>query len=203
MVCWMLRSQGVTVRDLVVTQNVTLDGVIDLSSGWFMPQGAGVQDGSTDDIGEEIAAQDARSDALLVGRRTFEDFRGYWPHRADDPTGISAYLDGVDKYVVSGTLAEPGWENTTVISGDLAAGIAALKDRPGLDIVATGSIRLVHELAARGLVDEYRLFVHPVVVGSGRRLFAPDAPAPELQLAGTRTFRSGVVLLTYRVLRSA
>lgn len=190
-------------RDLVVTQNVTLDGVIDLSSGWFMPQGAGVQDGSTDDIGEEIAAQDARSDALLVGRRTFEDFRGYWPHRADDPTGISAYLDGVDKYVVSGTLAEPGWENTTVISGDLAAGIAALKDRPGLDIVATGSIRLVHDLAARGLVDEYRLFVHPVVVGSGRRLFAPDAPAPELQLAGTRTFRSGVVLLTYRVLRSA
>ncbi|MBD8057923.1 dihydrofolate reductase family protein [Cellulomonas sp. JH27-2] len=190
-------------RELVVTQNVTLDGVVDLSSGWFMPQGAGEQDGSTDDIGEEIAAQDARSDALLVGRRTFEDFRGYWPHRDDDTTGISAYLDGVDKYVVSGTLTEPGWENTTVISGDLAAGIAALKDRPGLDIVATGSIRLVHELAARGLVDEYRLFVYPVVVGSGRRLFAPDAPAPELRLAGTRTFRSGVVLLTYRVLRPA
>jgi dihydrofolate reductase len=191
------------VRSLVVTQNVTLDSVIDLSAGWFAPQGAGEQDRSTDDIGEEISAQDARADALLVGRRTFEDFRNYWPHRADDTTGISAYLDGVAKYVVSSTLTDPGWENTTVISGDLAAGVAALKARSGLDIVVTGSIRLVHELAARGLVDEYRLFVYPVVVGSGRRLFATDAPAPELELTGTRAFRSGVVLLTYRVVRSA
>ena len=190
-------------RDLVVTQNVTLDGIIDLSTGWFAPPGAGEQDGSTDDIGEEISAQDARADALLVGRRTFEDFRSYWPHRADDTTGISAYLDDVAKYVVSSTLTDPGWENTTVISGDLAAGVAALKARSGLDIVATGSIRLVHELTARGLVDEYRLFIYPVVVGTGRRLFATDALAPQLELTGARAFRSGVVLLTYRVVRSA
>ena len=126
---------------------------------------------------------------MLLGRLTFESFRGYWPQQTDDTTGVSDYLNRVEKYVVSSTLEEPGWEHTTILRGDLADEVAALKERPGGDIVATGSITLVHALDRTGLVDEYRLFVYPVVLGQGRRLFEepPTARAgarrgPRLQL---------------------
>jgi dihydrofolate reductase len=186
-------------RDLIVTENISVDGVIDLSGGWFDPQAQGEADRS--DLLAEMTAQGQASDAFLTGRVTFEQMRSYWPHQTDDPTGISDYLNKVPKYVVSGSLGDPGWEPTTVLRGPLREEIAALKAAPGKDIVVTGSITLVHALIAAGLVDEYRLFVYPLVAGSGARLFGGDARGgglAGLELAEARPFRSGVVLLRYR-----
>jgi dihydrofolate reductase len=124
--------------------------------------------------------------------------RGYWPAQAGDTTGITDYLNKVAKYVVSSTLTDPGWEPTVVLRGPLREEITALKSAPGRDIVVTGSITLVHSLIAAGLVDEYRLFVYPVVAGQGARLFPGGTGAAGLRLAKARPFRSGVVLLRYR-----
>ncbi|MFE0131700.1 dihydrofolate reductase family protein [Streptomyces sp. NPDC059037] len=179
-------------RKLVVTENVTLDGVMDMAGGWFDPL-----DKETDrsDITAATAEHRAAADALLVGRNTFEAFRGFWPLQEDDPTGVSGYLNAVDKYVVSRTIGDPGWQNSTVLRGPLVEEVRALKEAPGRDIVATGSTRLVHALIAEDLVDEYRLFVFPVVVGSGARLF--ESADIRLDLLETRPFTSGAVLLRY------
>ena len=111
---------------------------------------------------------------------------------------MTDYLNRVAKYVVSTTLGDPRWERTTVLRGAFLDEIRALKSQPGKDIVTTGSITLVHALIAAGLVDEYRLFVYPVVLGRGARLFADGTEVPRLRLVETRPFRSGVVLLRYR-----
>jgi hypothetical protein len=121
------------VRTLAITQNTTVDGAVEMLDDWFAPQGqAGVDDS---DLVEEIHRQDERADALLLGRQTFEDFRSYWPGRTDDPTGISAYLDRVQKYVVSSTLTEPGWQHTTVLDGDPVEQVRALTGGRGADYV--------------------------------------------------------------------
>ena len=138
----------------------------------------------------------AASDAFLLGRVTFEQMRGYWPLQANDASGIRDHLNAVAKYVVSSTVRDPRWENTTVLR-DLDE-VAALKAAPGKDIVATGSMHLASSLIAAGLVDEYRLFVYPVVLGRGHRLFAEANNVPALQLVEARPFRSGVVLHRYR-----
>ena len=179
-------------RKLVVTENITLDGVIDMSAGWFDPL---ADDVDQSDLAAATREHQAGADALLVGRATFESFRGFWPEQTDDPTGVAAYLDAVDKYVVSRTLDEPGWQRTTVLRGPVADEVRALKEAPGRDIVATGSTQLVHALIAEGLVDEFRLFVFPVVVGRGARLF--ELADLELRLLETRPFASGAVLLRY------
>ena len=179
-------------RKLVVTENITLDGVIDMAAGWFDPLAADVDQS---DIAAANAEHAQAADALLVGRTTFESFRGFWPQQTDDPTGVSDYLNAVDKYVVSRTLEDPGWENSTVLRGPVLDEVEALKAAPGKDIVATGSVQLVHALIAAALVDEYRLFVFPVVVGEGARLF--ESAAVELELLETRPFASGAVLLRY------
>jgi dihydrofolate reductase len=183
-------------RDLIVTQNITLDGVIDLAEGWFSPDPG--DDADLADLNAALTEQREAADAFLVGRVTFEQMRSYWPHRTDDTTGISDYLNRVSKYVVSTTLDDPAWDRTTVLRGPLDADIGALKAAPGDDIVVTGSIALVHDLIAGGLVDEYRLFVYPVVVGRGARLFADATGVPPLRLLETRPFRSGIVLVRYR-----
>ena len=184
-------------RTLAVTQNVTLDGSVEMLEDWFDPQARGRSD--VRDLQEEVQRQSDESDAFLVGRRTFEGLRAYWRGNDEDTTGTSDYLDDVAKYVVSSTLTDPGWEHTTVLSGDAVEEVRALKDGDGEDIVLTGSISLSHTLLAAGLVDQVRLFTHPVVQGRGRRLF-PDGYAVErLRLLDTRGFRSGVVLTTYAV----
>lgn len=181
-------------RTLAITENITVDGSIEMLTDWFDPQ---AQADKTDVL-EESHRQDDNADALLVGRRTFEDFRGYWPRQTDDPTGITAYLNQVQKYVVSTTLTDPMWDNSTILSGDPAEEVRALKAQEGgKDIVLTGSIRLAHTLIAAGLVDEYRLFVYPVVQGSGRRLFPDGFEIPRLTLAEAKPFRSGIVLTRY------
>lgn len=181
-------------RDLVVTENITLDGVIDAADGWFNPG----EDGETDmsDVVAALAKQSEAADALVLGRQTFEDMRGYWPLQTDDTTGISDYLNTVAKYVVSSSLEDPQWENTTVLR--TPGEVESLKAQPGKDIVTTGSIQLVHALAAASLVDEYRLFVYPVVVGRGRRLFPDGTTASTLRLIETQPFTSGITLLRYR-----
>ena len=120
-------------RKLVITQNITLDGSIEMLGDWFDPA---AQDR---ELLEEMHRQDARSDALLLGRRTFEDFRSYWPNQTDDTTGVTDYLNQVAKFVVSSTMSDPQWQNSTVLRGDPVEQAASLKAEPGADIVLTGS----------------------------------------------------------------
>jgi len=180
-------------RRLVVTQNITLDGSIEMLDDWFDPQGQGEQP----DLLDELLRQDSSADGFLVGRKTFEDLRAYWPQQTEDPTGVTSYLNQVQKYVVSSTLSDPGWEPTTVVAGDPVERVAELKQTEGKDIVCTGSIQLTHALIQGGLVDEYRLFVYPVVQGRGRRLFPDDYRASGLRLIDSRAFRSGITLQRY------
>lgn len=179
-------------RSLVVTENITLDGVIDMSGGWFDPTAP-----DTDDLNEATREHMLAADAFLVGRVTFEEMRGFWPGQTDDTTGVTDYLNRVRKYVVSRSLTDPGWEPTTILRGPLRDDVAALKAEAGRDIVVTGSVDLVRQLVADDLVDEYRLFVYPTVVGHGARLFPDGVTRPSLQLVESRAFRSGVVLLRY------
>lgn len=179
-------------RKLVITENITLDGAIEMLDDWFAPQ---LQD---PDLLDESHRQDAQADALLLGRRTFEDFRDYWPRQTEDATGVTDYLNQVAKYVVSSTRTDPQWQHSTVLSGDPLEKATALKARPGKDIVLTGSITLAHALITAGVVDEYRLFVYPTVQGRGRRLFPDGTPIPKLTLVeAPKSFRSGVTLLRY------
>jgi dihydrofolate reductase len=175
-------------RDLIVTQNVTVDGVIE-AGDWFGPADGGPE------VLDALREQMLRADAFLTGRVTFEQMRGYWPQQTDDPSGVSAYLNQVQKYVVSSTLRDPEWAPTTILRG--LDDVRRLKETSGGDIVCTGSIDLTHQLIAAGLVDEYRLFIYPTVVGTGRRLF-PDNSPHALTLTGNSSFPSGVAFLTYR-----
>lgn len=177
-------------RSLVVTENVTLDGVADEMDAWFSPFGG-------DDIAAVNREHMAAADAALLGRVTYEAFKSFWPQQTDDPTGVSDYLNRTRKYVFSATLKEADWQNTTILRGALTEEVAALKEQPGKDIVVSGSISLAQSLVREGLVDEYRVFIYPVVLGHGRRLF-PDGIDSKLRHVDTQTFRSGVVLLTYR-----
>jgi dihydrofolate reductase len=178
-------------RDLVVTENISVDGVLD--GDFYILAGQGSDAG---DVDEALREQRERADALVLGRSTFEAFRSYWPQQTDNPSGTSQYLNRVAKYVVSTTLApgDLGWESSTVLRG--LDDVRTLKEQDGADIVVTGSVSLVHSLITAGLVDEYRLFTYPVVVGEGRTLF-PGVRA-NLRLVEARPFRSGVVLARYR-----
>ena len=172
---------------LIVTQNITLDGVIEASEGWFEP-------GDGDDQAEQLAVLQewmATEDAMLLGRRTFEDFRSYWPQQADDATGITAKLDAVAKHVVSTTLEDPGWAHSHVERDPLAAA-RRLRQAEGGDCVVTGSMSLMDPLFEAGLVDELRLFVYPVWLGRGRRLHTRRTEFTTLEARG---LRSGVTLL--------
>lgn len=182
-------------RDLIVTQNITVDGVVSDDSSWFGPADHGPH---MDDVNEALMSQAHASDGFLVGRTTFEEMRGFWPQQVDDTTGVTDHLNRVAKYVVSSTLEDPGWDGTTVLRGPLEDDVRALKAAEGTDIVVTGSITLCHALIDAGLVDEFRLFTYPHVEGRGRRLFADRTTVPPLTTVETRAFRSGVVLTRYR-----
>ena len=182
-------------RTLAITQNITVDGSIEMVGDWFDPQGQADVDNS--DLLEELHLQDSEADGFLVGRQTFEDLRGYWPKQSSDATGITDYLNRVQKYVISSTMTDPQWQNSTILSGDPAEEVRALKEKPGRDIVLTGSITLCHTLIEAGLVDEYRLFVYPVVQGRGRRLFPDGFELPELRLLEAKAFRCGITYSRY------
>ena len=182
-------------RTLAITQNITVDGSIEMLGDWFDPQGQG--DSGNSDLLDELHRQASGTDALVLGRRTFEAFRAYWPKQANDETGISEHLNAIRKYVVSSTMTDPEWQNSAVISGDPVDELRALKKVPGQDIVVTGSITLCHTLIEASVVDEYRLFVYPVVQGRGRRLFPDGFECPELRVLDTKAFRSGISYTRY------
>jgi dihydrofolate reductase len=181
-------------RRLVVTQNITANGVIEFVDDWFDP----ADQADADDLFAVMQDQMANEDALLLGRKTFEDFRGYWPLQTDDASGSTDHLNRVPKYVASSTMTDPAWSNSTVLSGRLEDEVAALKAQgDGGELGVTGSISVVHTLMRADLVDEYRLFVYPVLSSRGRNLM-PGGVAPQgLTLTGCTSFRSGVVLQVY------
>lgn len=139
------------------------------------------------------------SDALLLGRVTYQGFAQAWPHMGGDDFGHR--MNTIAKYVVSGTLAEADatWGDTTIIRGDVAAEIARLKARPGGDLLVEGSCRLVRELSRHGLVDEYRLMIFPIILGGTMRMFPDGAGGPAtLRLTSSQVLDSGILLLTYQ-----
>lgn len=139
----------------------------------------------------------AKTGGLLLGRRTYEDFAGFWPQQTDNP--FTEVLNKTQKYVASTTLTEPlPWENSTLLQGDAADAVAELKKEPGPDLAVLGSGVLIQSLMARDLVDEYVLLVHPLVLGSGRRLFADGIPPAAFRLVDSVTTTTGVVIATYQ-----
>lgn len=172
-------------RSLVITQNMTVDGSIEMLDDWFEPTD------SPPDQHEILQRDSAASDALLLGRQTFEDFRGFWPAQTDDATGITDELNSLQKYVVSSTMTDPAWQHSTILPGDPVPAVRELKARDGAEICVTGSITLCHTLIAAGLVDEYRLWTFPYIQGRGRRL-VPDGHTARLELLEHHAFTSGV-----------
>jgi len=185
-------------RRLVVEEFVTVDGVME-GPGWDEHRSGRnawalrVQD-------EEAGAYNRERyfsvDALLMGRTTYQIWAAFWPTAAG-PEDFSRRINEMPKYVVSRTLTEPGWQNVTVLSGDIATEIRALKEQPGGEILVPGSADLVNELMRHDLVDEYRLLVYPLVLGSGKHLFRDEIATHHLRLVSSRTFGSGIVLLVY------
>jgi dihydrofolate reductase len=181
-------------RRLVVTENITANGVIEFVDDWFDP----AEQDDLEDLFAVMDAQMAHEEALLLGRKTFEDFRGYWPLQAEDASGSAAHLNKVPKYVVSSTMTDPAWSNSTVLSGRIEDEVAALKaNGDGGELGVTGSISVVHALMRADLVDEYRLFVYPVLSSRGRNLMPTGLTLQGLTLTECTSFRSGVVLQVY------
>jgi dihydrofolate reductase len=139
----------------------------------------------------------ASSGTMLFGRRTYEDFYGYWPRQTDNP--FTPYLNQATKYVVSSTLSEPlPWQNSILLRGDPAASVADLKSQPGPDLGVVGSAQLVRSLFAANLIDRYVLLIHPLVLGQGRRLFDERGPGVDFDLVDSVTTSKGVIIATYQ-----
>jgi dihydrofolate reductase len=178
-------------RKVVVSEFVSLDGVMEEPS-WTFQFPSEEQDSFKF---EEMAA----ADALLLGRVTYEGFAAAWPQMEAETGEYGAWMNGNPKYVVSTTLEEPlEWRNSRLIEGNLTEEVSELKRQPGKDILVFGSGELVNALMRYDLIDEYRLMVFPVVVGSGKRLFEDGIDTTILELVDAKTFGSGVVVLTYR-----
>lgn len=193
-------------RKVIVNNSLTLDGVMqapgrpeeDLRGdfehgGWAQPY--------FDEVMGSIAAEGiAKGGSLLLGRRTYEDFAAFWPTQSDD-NPFTAVMNDFQKYVASTTLEEPlSWNKSTLLKGDAAEAVAALKEQPGKDLVVLGSGELVQSLMRRRLIDEYVLLIHPLILGSGRRLFTDGGSSAELRLVDTKTTTTGVVIATYQPL---
>src|SRR5918996_2295595 len=159
------RTKEVSMRKVIASEFVSLDGVMESPEQWHFPY-------FNDEMGEAIGAAMAQSDAMLMGRVLYEEWAAYWPQQDPEENPVAEQMNGVQKYVVSTTLEGPlEWQNSTLIRGDVAEEISELKRQPGKDIVISGSGALVRSLLRDGLIDELRLMVHPVLVGSGKRLF--------------------------------
>jgi dihydrofolate reductase len=179
------------VRKVIASEFVSLDGVME-EPGWTLQFSSEEQEKFKFD---ELAA----SDALLLGRVTYEGFAAAWPQMEEQTGEYGAWMNGYPKYVASTTLEEPlEWNNSNLIQGNVAEEVSRLKQQPGKDILIFGSGDLVNMLMQHGLIDEYRIMVFPVVLGSGKRLFGDGSDTKVLELVETKTFSSGVVVLTYQ-----
>ena len=190
-------------RKVSVFNSLTLDGVMQAPGrpdedtrggfehgGWAVPYNDEI-------MGKVMAEGMADPGPLLLGRRTYEDFFGFWPNQTGNP--FTEVLDNTLKYVASTTLAEPlEWRNSELLAGDAAEAVAALKRQPGKDMTVLGSGELVQSLRRRDLIDEYLLLIHPLVLGSGRRLFGDGGPAATLRLVDAKPTTTGVIIATYR-----
>jgi dihydrofolate reductase len=182
---------------IVVTEFVTVDGVAEDPGGAEgFDRGGWAFEFSRGEEGEQFKVDETlASDALLLGRRTYEVFADSWPSREGE---FADKFNSMPKYVVSSTLSDPEWTNSTVVGGDLAEEVERLKGEHENDIVVHGSVQLAQELLERDLVDELRLMVFPVVLGTGKRLFAEASGKKSLELAESKTVGDGVEILVYR-----
>ena len=185
-------------RKVIVSEYVTLDGVMEDPGG-----GEGTKHGgwSFQFWSEEAAKfkfdELFASDALLLGRVTYQGFAKAWPAMTDEH-GFADRMNSLPKFVVSSTLEKLEWNNSRLITGNIAEEVSRLKQQPGQDILVAGSVELVHTLMQHDLIDEYRIMVHPVVVGSGKRLFKDETDMKVLKLIDTKTCSSGIVVLSYQ-----
>jgi dihydrofolate reductase len=182
---------------IVVTEFVSLDGVIEAPGGGEdFKYGGWSFEISRGDEGDQFKLDETMSsEALLLGRVTYEGFAAAWPGREGE---FAEKFNSMPKYVVSSTLQDPEWTNTTVVSGDVAEEVGKLKQELDGDVVVHGSARLVQELVERDLVDELRLMVFPVVLGTGKRLFDGTTDKKPFKLADSKVVGDGVLILTYQ-----
>ena len=188
---------------LTVTTFLTLDGVYQCPGapdedgtgyaygGWTAPY-------ADEDFGKFVSARFANADAFLLGRETYEIFARYWPLVTDPENPIAAPLNSLPKHVVTSTLTSLDWHNSTPVTGNLADQVGELKARPGNELQVHGSGQLVQALIADGLVDELRLMIFPVILGTGKQLFPRQPVAAAMRLADSRTTSTGVTILTLR-----
>jgi dihydrofolate reductase len=189
---------------LVLNENLSLDGVMQGVGGPDEDRSGGFEHGGWprpyfDEVMGRTASEGMGSTGgLLLGRKTYEIFAASWPHQPPDDM-FARFLNSIPKYVASTTLGEPlDWENSTLIKGDVAAETRRLKDQAEKDLLVLGSGGLAQTLMEHGLVDEYQLWVHPLVLGSGKRLFREGSARNQLRLVDSKTSSTGVLLLTYR-----
>ena len=190
-------------RRIVVSEFLTLDGVMQAPGDPNEDRSGGFDKGGWqlayfDDIfGSVMMDAFAATGGMLLGRLTYENFAAHWPKQpADDP--LAATMNGMEKYVVSTTLSEPlAWQNSTLIKGNVAGEVAKLKEGSGKEIQVIGSGELVQDLIRHDLVDAYRLMIHPLVLGTGKRLFRDGTAPTKLRLVDTKPTTTGVLILTY------
>jgi len=166
---------------------ISLDGVVEAPNEWHFPY-------FNDEMGAAIGSTMESTGAFLMGRKLYDEWSAYWPNQ-DDDVPFASFINNVPKFVVSSTLTDPTWNNTTVVRGDVAE-VQKVKDSVDGVIGVSGSATTVRWLLANGLLDELRLLVHPIAVGHGQRLFE-DTPTPKLKLVSEQTFSTGVLNLTY------
>ena len=184
---------------ITVVNHVTLDGVMqapgraDEDSRGGFARGGWAQAGNDPVMGRVLGEGMGREGSILLGRRTYEDFAGWWPQQTDNP--YTPVLDAARKYVASRTLTTASWNNTTILSGAVPEAVAELRQAGDLTILGSGE--LIRSLMGHGLIDVWMLLIHPRVLGSGQRLFAADGPATTLRLTNSVTTTTGVVIATY------
>ncbi len=177
-------------RKLVVREFLSLDGVMEAPEKWVFPY-------QSEDVAEAIKAQHLAADVLVLGRVTYQTFASSWPAMTHNEFGFADKLNNQPKFVVSSTLAKADWTNSPIIRDHVTEAIHTLKQQTGGEIGITGSATLVQSLMQADLVDEVRLFLHPIVLGTGKRLFAGEHRS-RLNRVKTQPFRSGVLLLQYQ-----
>lgn len=175
-------------RKIIASEFVSLDGVMEAPDEWHLPY-------FNDEMGEAVGAGMSEADAMLMGRVTYEEWADFFPSQSGDDAD---YMNNVPKFVVSTSLDEVEWQNSTLINENVTEEIAKLKQQPGGVLSISGSGTLVRSLLRTGLLDELRLMVHPIVVGNGKRLFDESDEQTALELVDSETFDTGVLYLTYQ-----
>jgi dihydrofolate reductase len=176
-------------RKIVAGLFISLDGVIESPEKWHFPY-------FNDEMGQAVGGQMAMADTMLLGRHTYEEFAAYWDGKTSADEPFADQMNGTPKVVVSKTLKKVGWQNCTLVNDNVVQELTKLKEQPGKNISISGSAALVRSLLRDDLLDELRLLVHPIVVGSGKRLF-DDGLHKSLKLVDSQTFSTGVLHLTY------